>query len=56
MWYADGEAFTREAAELCAYNRMPVVSGGYRGVDQIAMTAALEAGGSVMGWLFRQFP
>ncbi len=40
-----GEAFTRQVAQLCAYNRMPVVSGGARGVDQISMNAALEAGG-----------
>lgn len=46
-----GEAFTRQAAELCAYNRMPVVSGGARGVDQISMNAALEAGGVSIGIL-----
>jgi predicted Rossmann fold nucleotide-binding protein DprA/Smf involved in DNA uptake len=46
-----GEAFTRQAAELCAYNRMPVVSGGARGVDQISMNAALEAGGVTIGIL-----
>ena len=45
----EGEAFTRQAAEFCAYNRMPVVSGGARGVDQISMTAALEAGGVTIG-------
>lgn len=47
----EGEAFTRQAAELCAYNRMPVVSGGARGVDQISMNAALEAGGVTIGIL-----
>jgi len=47
----DGEAFTRQVAELCAYNRMPVVSGGARGVDQISMNAALEAGGVTIGIL-----
>ena len=47
----EGEAFTRQVAELCAYNRMPVVSGGARGVDQISMTAALEAGGVTIGVL-----
>jgi len=46
-----GEAFTRQVAELCAYNRMPVVSGGARGVDQISMNAALEAGGVTIGIL-----
>lgn len=46
-----GEAFTRQAAELCVYNRMPVVSGGARGVDQISMNAALEAGGITIGIL-----
>ena len=46
-----GIAFTRQVAELCAYNRMPVVSGGARGVDQISMSAALEAGGVSIGIL-----
>jgi len=46
-----GEAFTRQAAELCANNEMPVVSGGARGVDQVSMSAALEAGGTVIGIL-----
>jgi predicted Rossmann fold nucleotide-binding protein DprA/Smf involved in DNA uptake len=46
-----GEAFTRQVAELCAYNGMPVVSGGARGVDQISMTTALEAGGVSIGIL-----
>lgn len=48
---ADGEDFARKIAALCAYNRMPVVSGGARGVDQIAMTAALDAGGITIGVL-----
>ena len=47
----EGEAFTRQVAELCACNQMPVVSGGARGVDQISMTAALEAGGVTIGIL-----
>lgn len=46
-----GEAFTRRAAELCASNHMPVVSGGARGVDQISMDAALNAGGVSIGVL-----
>ena len=46
-----GEAFTRQVAERCARNQMPVVSGGARGVDQISMIAALEAGGVTIGVL-----
>ncbi|MDH5525655.1 MAG: DNA-processing protein DprA [Desulfobulbaceae bacterium] len=45
----EGEDFTRSVAGLCADNRMPVVSGGARGVDQIAMTAALAEGGIAIG-------
>ncbi len=48
---SEGEAFTRHVAELCAYNRMPVVSGGARGVDQISMTASLNVGGVAIGIL-----
>ncbi len=48
---AEGEAFTRHVAELCAYNRMPVVSGGARGVDHISMTASLNVGGVAIGIL-----
>lgn len=46
-----GETFTRQVARLCAYNQMPVVSGGARGVDQISMVTALEAGGVAIGIL-----
>lgn len=45
----EGEFFTRHAAELCALNGMPVVSGGARGVDQFAMTASLDVGGVTIG-------
>jgi predicted Rossmann fold nucleotide-binding protein DprA/Smf involved in DNA uptake len=48
---AAGEAFAREAAEHCAQAGMPVVSGGARGVDQIAMLSALENGGAALGVL-----
>ena len=44
-----GEDFTRQVAELCVCNGMTVVSGGARGVDQISMDTALEAGGVVIG-------
>ncbi len=48
---AEAEDFTRGAAEWCARGGMPVVSGGARGVDQIAMKGALDAGGCVVGVL-----
>ncbi len=48
---AEGDAFTREVAAWCARGGLPVVSGGARGVDQIAMAGALEAGGTVVGVL-----
>lgn len=48
---SDGENFTRKTSETCAYNNIPVISGGSRGVDQIAMTAALDAGGITIGVL-----
>jgi len=47
----EGEKFTQKVGELCAINKMPVVSGGARGVDQIAMKAALDAKGVVVGVL-----
>lgn len=48
---ASGEHFARDAASLCARNLQPVVSGGARGVDQIAMCGALESGGVSIGIL-----
>ena len=48
---SEGEVFAREIGELCAFNNMPVVSGGARGVDQTAMRAALDANGVVIGVL-----
>jgi DNA processing protein len=41
--------FTQEVAKACAGAQMTVVSGGARGVDQVAMLAATEAGGKVSG-------
>jgi predicted Rossmann fold nucleotide-binding protein DprA/Smf involved in DNA uptake len=48
---AAGEEFTRRAAAAAAREEMQVASGGARGVDQLAMLAALEAGGTVVGVL-----
>lgn len=45
------EGFIREVASWCARGRVPVVSGGARGIDQAAMSGALEAGGVVAGVL-----
>ncbi len=47
----EGDRFTRDVAAWCARGGMPVVSGGARGVDQAAMTGALEAGGAVISVL-----
>lgn len=46
-----GEQFTRETAARAAREGMQIVSGGARGVDQFAMAAALEFGGTVAGVL-----
>jgi predicted Rossmann fold nucleotide-binding protein DprA/Smf involved in DNA uptake len=48
---AAGEEFTKRVAASAAREEMQVVSGGARGVDQLAMLAALEAGGTVVGVL-----
>lgn len=48
---AAGEFFTRNIAVKAAQEEMQIVSGGARGVDQFAMFAALEAGGTVVGAL-----
>lgn len=48
---AEGEAFAQDVAAWCARGGVPVVSGGARGVDQIAMRSALDAGGTVVGVL-----
>lgn len=46
-----GSEFTRHAARAAAGASIQVISGGARGVDSIAMEAALERGGSVIGVL-----
>lgn len=47
----DGVSFAQRIGELCARDGAPVISGGARGTDAIAMGAALEAGGRVVGVL-----
>ncbi len=46
-----GEAFAKKSGELCAEAGLPVVSGGARGVDRLAMSAALDCGGAAIGIL-----
>ena len=47
---AGGEV-AKEVARLAASRGLPLVSGGARGVDQLSMDAAFEAGGAVVGIL-----
>jgi predicted Rossmann fold nucleotide-binding protein DprA/Smf involved in DNA uptake len=46
-----GEKFTRLAVAACSKQGIPIVSGGARGVDQVAMLEGLHAGGTVVGVL-----
>ena len=46
-----GTAFAQEVGRKAAAARLPVVSGGARGTDRLAMGAALEAGGIAFGVL-----
>ena len=46
-----GRRIAIETARIAARRSLPLVSGGARGVDQIAMDAAFQAGGSVVGIL-----
>jgi predicted Rossmann fold nucleotide-binding protein DprA/Smf involved in DNA uptake len=46
-----GAAFAREAGAKAVAAKRPVVSGGARGTDRLAMQAALEAGGLAFGAL-----
>lgn len=48
---SDGREFTARLSARCAVEGIPVISGGARGVDSIAMGAAGEAGGRVIGVL-----
>jgi predicted Rossmann fold nucleotide-binding protein DprA/Smf involved in DNA uptake len=47
----DAVTFTRALANAAARGGISVVSGGARGVDQVAMQSAFEAGGAVVGAL-----
>jgi predicted Rossmann fold nucleotide-binding protein DprA/Smf involved in DNA uptake len=46
---AAGTAFAQEVGRKAAAVRLPVVSGGARGTDRLAMGGALEAGGTAFG-------
>ena len=48
---SEGADVAGASAGLAARLEMPLVSGGARGVDQIAMNGAFEAGGAVVGVL-----
>lgn len=48
---AEGEAFTASVARQCARERLVVVSGGARGVDEVALSAAFDEGGRVVAVL-----
>ena len=50
----DGAVVAKDAARLAAHLGLPVVSGGARGVDQLAMNAAIDeqsAAGAAVGFL-----
>ena len=47
----DTLTFTKDVASVCAEQCIQVVSGGARGVDTEAMTAALDRGGTAVGVL-----
>ncbi|MBO4316799.1 MAG: DNA-protecting protein DprA [Mailhella sp.] len=45
-----GAEFARRMANICAENLMPVVSGCARGVDTLSMLAAVDHGGTAVGF------
>jgi predicted Rossmann fold nucleotide-binding protein DprA/Smf involved in DNA uptake len=47
----EGFGYTQRVAQSCAEQAIQVVSGGARGVDQSAMLAVLDAGGTAVGVL-----
>jgi predicted Rossmann fold nucleotide-binding protein DprA/Smf involved in DNA uptake len=48
---ATGSAFATDLGRLCGRSRVPVFSGGARGVDKLAVDGALEQGGEAVGVL-----
>ena len=47
----EGAAYARKTAQMCAEVTIPVISGGARGVDRIAMCSAAEHGGAAVGFV-----
>jgi predicted Rossmann fold nucleotide-binding protein DprA/Smf involved in DNA uptake len=47
----EGIEYTQKVAQACAEQGLQIISGGARGVDQTAMLAAVEAGGTAIGVL-----
>jgi predicted Rossmann fold nucleotide-binding protein DprA/Smf involved in DNA uptake len=47
----EGLNYTQHVVQTCAHQGIQVISGGARGVDQISMLGALEAGGNTVGVL-----
>jgi predicted Rossmann fold nucleotide-binding protein DprA/Smf involved in DNA uptake len=48
---SEGSAYTANVARQCARENIPVVSGGARGVDEIALSAVFDAGGHAVAVL-----
>jgi len=46
-----GQAFAEEIGRKCALNSLPLISGGARGADAMAMQSSVEAGGTAVGVL-----
>ena len=46
-----GQAFAREIGRKCALISLPLISGGARGTDALAMQSAIDAGGAAVGVL-----
>ena len=46
-----GQAYAREIGRKCALNSVPLISGGARGADAMAMQSSVEAGGTAVGVL-----